>query len=431
MIARATLVVTALGLLAAAARAEVRMWEGARSFPGRHYRLDTDVDETLAEDLVRMLDAHHAGLRSVFGRAPDHEGRLHVRLFRHRKDYRRLIGGDAGGMYTYRDRVANVWVQPRAYWTRHLLLHETTHQWMHLAFSGNRALLPWWLDEGFAEYCAFHSWDGETLRTGLSDVITLMDYVAKAKTITATPGYHVEKTLSGGLAGDRAEAWVLVHHLMNESAASRKRLLRCLGTVPRKVRVEDREKVERAGREVFRRTVTAKLDRLTAAVKAYAAGLTRSWRVVTIAWDRRGDLVLGNAATTGVLARVGEPLGKTAEVSFRYRVLEGKKGWVGLAHRIHDKDGFRVVTLTTPRSVLWNELAKRRWIRHGRAGRAVARDAGWHDVTVRFREKTVEITVDGEALPSLKRSAPEPLGTIGLFIDACRAEFRDFRLAER
>jgi hypothetical protein len=421
---RTAAIILVMALASAAAAAPT--WTGAKVYEGEHYRLVTDVDPDLGADLIKLLDAHYARLRAIFGKTPKHDGLLNVRLFKNVRHYRSAVGGTAGGIYTFRDSIANVWVQARAYWTRHLLLHETTHQWMHLTFTGNRAHIPWWLDEGFAEYCAFHVWDGKALRTELSDVITLMDYVTKAKTITAEPDYHLEKTFTGGLSGDRAEAWVLIHYLMHKDKASRRRLLKCLATVPAKVHVADKKKVDRAGREAFRRLVTSKLDRLTNEVKEYAAGLTRSWRVVTIAWDRRGDIILARAGATAVLAHVRETLGPTAEISFRYRVIDGKKGWIGLAHRIRDKDHFRVVTLTTPGSVLWNELGNGRWTRHGQCGKAVARDGEWHDVKIRFTEKTIAVSVDGKPLPALKRPAADALETVGLFVDACRAEFRNF-----
>jgi hypothetical protein len=397
-----------------------------RDYEGPRYVLTTDVDPASAQDHLRLLEAHYDVLAKLLVRKPDHEGRLVVRLFASPEDYRRIVRSDAGGIYTFHDRIANVSKQARRYWTRHLLLHEATHQYVLLAFAGNRDLLPWWLDEGLAEWGAFHVWDGETLRCPDPDVISIQDYPETARSILSREGWTVEQTLSGSYENHRAEAWLLVHHLMSDPGR-RRRLLKILETLPRKLHVEDEAKSIRTTRDLLRRYVTRKLDRLTAELRRDADDVRLTWNVVTIAWDRRGDTIVGRTATTGVLAH-HRPIDRaTATISFRYRVLGGRKGWVGLAHRIRSKDAFRVVTLTSPGSVLWNELGNRRWTRHGAVGSAGAayRDT-WHAVTIRFTEKEIRVTVDGKELPPLRRKAAEPLGRVGLFIDACEAEFVGF-----
>jgi hypothetical protein len=152
-----------------------------------------------------------------------------------------------------------------------------------------------------------------------------------------------------------------------------------------------------------------------------------TWNVVTIAWDRRGDTIVGRTATTGVLAH-HRPIDRaTATISFRYRVLGGRKGWVGL--RPPDPEQGRL-----PRGDA--HVARERPLerarespldpaRRGRLRGAAYRDT-WHAVTIRFTEKEIRVTVDGKELPPLRRKAAEPLGRVGLFIDACEAEFVGF-----
>jgi hypothetical protein len=138
-------------LLAARRPAAGQEWS-PRDYEGPRYVLTTDVDPASAQDHLRLLEAHYDVLAKLLVRKPDHEGRLVVRLFASPEDYRRIVRSDAGGIYTFHDRIANVSKQARRYWTRHLLLHEATHQYVLLAFAGNRDLLPWWLDEGLAEW---------------------------------------------------------------------------------------------------------------------------------------------------------------------------------------------------------------------------------------------------------------------------------------
>jgi len=172
-----------------------------------HYELHSEAETARAREYSGVLEAAWPEYRRIFGGEPKlAEGeRLKVRHFADRHGWAAAIRADgatpppaAGGYYWPATKTAFLYDQPTRSYTRTLLLHEAAHQFHYLACTNNRPPGAGWYTEGIAEFAAEHFWDGETLRLGVVQLVTLKDYPRRAT------------------GGGRPRGWALVHYLASE-----------------------------------------------------------------------------------------------------------------------------------------------------------------------------------------------------------------------
>ena len=161
--ASAILVVLILGLFAPASRAgELRI------LGTNHYRLHTDLDRSLAEDLGRRMDAmweEYARRLANFD-APSGT-KFDVYLFSKRKDYLKFTGGQTNNSagVTMRDRniVAAFLEGEGRDELRRTLQHEAFHQFACTVIHKD---LPPWINEGLAVMFQEGIWTGNSFLLG-------------------------------------------------------------------------------------------------------------------------------------------------------------------------------------------------------------------------------------------------------------------------
>jgi hypothetical protein len=151
-----------LALIATTAQAQTRV------FDTQHYRIHTDLDEPLARDYARRLDAMHneyARRLSDFDSPPNQKFEVH--LFRKKSDYSNYIGNrlpNSAGIFIPAQRALAGYEegQGRA-GLRQTLQHEAFHQFAWETISPN---LPIWLDEGLAQIFEEGVWTGNQFILG-------------------------------------------------------------------------------------------------------------------------------------------------------------------------------------------------------------------------------------------------------------------------
>ncbi|MGH7213958.1 MAG: DUF1570 domain-containing protein [Tepidisphaeraceae bacterium] len=140
-----------------------------RTLNSRHYRIHTDLDRDLAEDLSRRLDAMHD---EYARRLVDFSGeavhpRYEVYLFRKREDYLKLIDNrlpNTGGVFIAGRNVLAAFLERQGRDAmRRTLQHEAFHQFAHLTISPD---LPVWLNEGIAQLFEEGIWTGDRFLLG-------------------------------------------------------------------------------------------------------------------------------------------------------------------------------------------------------------------------------------------------------------------------
>jgi len=185
-----------------------------------HYQLAVEAElSDDADDYGRLLEALHGKLTLFFGRAPDQP--LRVEIYADKLSYElalhRANEPIEGGSGLYSPAQKTVWlhVQPSLQYTRHLLIHECTHQFQCLAVTNNEPCSAKWFTEAIADYFGMHSWDGKTLHVGVVPAVTLEDFPARAKKEWNELDWDLVAVASDEMAVGRPGGWALCHFLIH------------------------------------------------------------------------------------------------------------------------------------------------------------------------------------------------------------------------
>jgi hypothetical protein len=151
-----------LGCFISSARADLNILDT------QHYRIHTDLDRPLAEDLARRMEAMYAQYStrlaafSVAG-IP----RFEVYIFEHHADYEQLVGDhfdNTGGIFISRRNILAAFLEGQGRdGLRRTLQHEAFHQFAYTAIGPN---LPVWLNEGLAQIFEEGIWTGKNFIIG-------------------------------------------------------------------------------------------------------------------------------------------------------------------------------------------------------------------------------------------------------------------------
>ncbi len=268
-----------------------------------HYELTSAGSQEEAKDWGRMLEAAWPQFTEFFGAAPKlRKGdKLRVAVYETDAPWREAIvagGGVApssGGYYCPVAKTAYVKRQPSAWYTRTLLLHESTHQFHYLARTGNDALEANWYVEGIAEHLGSHTWDAKTLTIGVTPPVSLEDRAGAALTTLAEPGFSLPDLVEAD-AADRPTAMFLVRFLKETQAKK-------FAAMTRKL---DRGSILKS--KQFQRTF-GKPDALVAKWKEWLAEQQETFDSVTVEWDSLGARrVLGVGPAVSLCRTSGDAL---------------------------------------------------------------------------------------------------------------------------
>jgi hypothetical protein len=137
---------------------------GMREIQSRHYRIHTDLDFELANDLAGRLDAMYDAYSwrlRLFKEDGRDLPRFEVYLYQHSNDYLALTGQrmkHTGGVFmSGRNLLASFLEGQGRDALRRTLQHEAFHQFAHSVVSPN---MPVWLNEGLAQVFEEAVWNG-------------------------------------------------------------------------------------------------------------------------------------------------------------------------------------------------------------------------------------------------------------------------------
>ena len=145
-------------------RSEAAGPAGLRVIETRHYRIHTDLDFELANDLAQRLEAMYSAYSwrlRVFVDDGREIPRFEVYLYRRQQDYLNLTGQrmkHTGGVFmSGRNLLASFLEGQGRDALRRTLQHEAFHQFAHTTISPN---IPVWLNEGLAQVFEEAVWNG-------------------------------------------------------------------------------------------------------------------------------------------------------------------------------------------------------------------------------------------------------------------------------
>lgn len=193
----------------------------------RHYRIHTDLDAALAEELAARMDAMHGeySRRLADFRAANARKRFEVYLFARRADYLNFVGEEftnSGGLFMPRRNLLVAFLQEQGRdGLRRTLQHEAFHQFAFVAIHPN---LPVWLNEGIAQLFEEGIWDGQRFWMGQVPPRRLRqlraDFQAKRltdfRTFMNLPHEQWADQLAGSAdagATQYNQAWAMIHFL--------------------------------------------------------------------------------------------------------------------------------------------------------------------------------------------------------------------------
>jgi hypothetical protein len=365
-----------------------------------HY--DLHVEGLDVKDTGAMLEQLHARLKEYFAAEP--RERLTVSVYATQERWAQALQADrqfvppaAGGYYAPHTRKAYLWVQPSAYTTRQLVLHECTHQFHYLVATGNVNPSAEWYTEGLAEYFGMHNWDGKRLETGVVPAITLEDYPSAALKAFDEAGEDLAELLTH--AG-RPESWGLVHFLLNNYPTQFHKLAALL---------DKQQDPAGSWMQAFGERPT----KLSGEYRKWVAAHAQPWRVVWIPWQQRGETIVGESDTTNALAILKE----TPRILVVELETGPAAGIAGLAVAYHAADNFCLLQVLPDKKV---RVLRRL---HGTWSLLCTKDlapvAGPNTLTATQDGESTTLKVNGQQIVRL----PD-IGRVGLNADSCRAVFK-------
>jgi hypothetical protein len=385
-----------------------------------HYRLTAWPPFAEGEEYLRLAEALHGKLKEHFEAEPPKGKKLEVLFWPDAASFRKggLADGvaegalTAGGVYWTGTRKAYFWRQPSANFTRHLFLHELTHQFHYLAVMDNQARTPPWYSEGLAEHFGYHRWDGTALEPGVDDVLGLEqdipDMAAEAKAGT----FDVVAVVEGKRGGDKPPSWAAVHWLLSSPDPKvRARFLAAERKMWRGLK----------GKPLVEAVLGPDLKGAREACNRWLTGLRTTWRIEWISWDARGSTIVGESGVVALVRTREEPAGAPfVEATVRSPASAG----ILLAFRttddflaIYRRPGGRIEVIRR-RAGGWQNLA-------------AADGPGGDGVLVRAEVldgKTVRVLVGGTEVIRCEPGGEPARGSVGLFVDGGRGEFDDVKL---
>ena len=392
----------------------VRPSDEVRVLRSEHYALSVPADFEGAEDWLLLAEALHARLREHFGAMPPTDELLQVQFYADQVSYRAGLAAEgvdpavttAGGVYWTGTRKASFWRQPSRAFTRHLFLHELVHQFHYLAVMDNEPRTPTWYTEGLAEHFSHHTWDGETLVTGVSDLVMLEENIPSMAAAARAGTLDLEEVASGRMGGPKPESWALVHWLL---AGPDRALTRRFRELERKM-----WRGAPFTSRVFGTSSSAR-ERCLAGGVEWLGSLWTTWRIEWIEWDALGQTLVGESSVVGLVrardASLRGGLTTTLSGPGRAGVILGFRSTGEFLALYHD-----------PRGRAWlTRRSEGRWIELAGAD-VPARERRHLEVAVQ-KDSRIEVRVDGELALEARLDAELLEGPPGLFTDACRTLF--------
>ena len=237
-----------------------------RTLRSAHYNVHTDLDQPLAEEMGRRLDAmydEYARRLEQFKTA-DPNQRFEVYLFANRDDYMRLTQNrfpNTGGIFMAGRNLLAAFLEGQGRdGLRRAIQHEAFHQFAFTAISPD---LPVWLNEGMAQYFEEGVWTGSSYSIGqvpprrlrqLQHDMSNKQIVPFRQMLTMTDEQWAANLTSNADKGATQynQAWAMVHFLVHGSNGNDKYRPRLIDMLKR---IHDGAKPTEAFIESFSRNV--------------------------------------------------------------------------------------------------------------------------------------------------------------------------------
>lgn len=296
-----------------------------------HYELTTygDITPDDAAELLRLAEQLHGLLGKHFRAQPvlrRGQPRLQIQMWTTRDAFRTHALADgvperlvqSGGVYWTGTRRAYFFRQPSPYATRHLWLHELTHQFhYHAVLNNGTPSIPSWYMEGIAEYFAYHNWDGTTLECGRSDVVCLEQRIPELRRKAQAGAFDPLAVLDGTVPSDYGTAWALVHYFLKGADPGTQKWFRSL----------EPKIWNGAAKSWTPKTLgRGRPEVLGAHLTAWTANVVTTWKIDWRHWDAVGTAIAGDSKVVALVRTTGTVMGPEAVIEADVQIGAGRAG---------------------------------------------------------------------------------------------------------
>ncbi|MEW6026360.1 MAG: DUF1570 domain-containing protein [Planctomycetota bacterium] len=145
-------------------------WSKARVRKTEHFIITSNLSDEALDDLCFLMECYYLKIKRMF-KVELKTAKLPINVTRTADEYYE-IGGPRGSRGVYKtgsrtDAAAEILVYYQPPITSRVLIHETTHSFVHLACGSYSSLVPIWIDEGWTTYFECSRFDGNILKTNL------------------------------------------------------------------------------------------------------------------------------------------------------------------------------------------------------------------------------------------------------------------------
>src|SRR5947207_3708541 len=149
-----------------------RPWKPSLTVETTHHRIYSSATRLQTEEIARVLEILYASYSNRFGASPEvrrAHAKLQVKLFKDRKEFRRINPGLGWAEAFYREPYCRAYYSAQEMNPYHWMLHEAAHQLNHEVA---HLKLEKWLEEGLADYFGTSRLQSNRLALGQIDLET-------------------------------------------------------------------------------------------------------------------------------------------------------------------------------------------------------------------------------------------------------------------
>jgi hypothetical protein len=191
------------------ADSEKLTWESARTKETNHYIVKANLSQEALDDICYIMECFFLEASRIFKFYMDPERKLKVFVFKNQDEYLKNGGPLGSGGVFMGTKIMTFYQAPG---TAETLLHEGTHQFVHLVTGSD---VPLWINEGLAGYYETSKFEGVKLKTNIIHQGHLKTMRERLREKTASSFDEVINIKLGFTGYEYSHSWSLIYFFMN------------------------------------------------------------------------------------------------------------------------------------------------------------------------------------------------------------------------
>ncbi|MDI6733142.1 MAG: DUF1570 domain-containing protein, partial [Planctomycetota bacterium] len=191
------------------ADAEKLPWEQARTKETDHYIVKANLTQDALDDICFLMECFYFEACKIFKYYKEPRWKLKVFVFKDSAEYQKNGGPFGSGGVYMGDRIMTYYQPPG---TTSVLLHEGTHQFVHLVAGVD---VPLWINEGLASYYEASRFEGTSLKTNIINQERLNNIRRRIEKKTISTFEEVINIRLAFTSYEYAHSWSLIYFYIN------------------------------------------------------------------------------------------------------------------------------------------------------------------------------------------------------------------------